>query len=120
MEWVRSDAVIGASKLGDESAVTHVHPIMLCEAMWEKAASTGVPRVGCLVKGRVVGPVYERTTLVGAELEDGTVLPTDAIMFACYPWTATTTTLDRSMFGVKYHSAVLTTDPQTLNQSVFF
>jgi len=53
------------------------------------------------------------SSVVGAQLEDGTVHPGDALLYACGPWTA------NNMYGTKYHSIVVPTT-EKLNQCVFF
>jgi glycine/D-amino acid oxidase-like deaminating enzyme len=50
---------------------------------------------------------------VGAQLEDGSVVEGDAIVYACGPWTA------NNVLGTKYHSLVVPTR-KTLSQCVFF
>jgi Glycine/D-amino acid oxidases (deaminating) len=54
--------------------------------------------------------------LWNVQLEDGTVLPADAILFACGPWT----TVGNCMTGVKYHSVIIPTRPKVLTQSIFY
>jgi len=143
VEWAEGSSgggAIGMAPLGDESTIAQVHPKMLCDAMWDAVAAskanTNVPTT--LMQGRVIEAVYDQTDdddddggkkiLTGAKLEDGTILPADAILFACGPWTNPNNNNDNDgndhdpyqMLGVKYHSAILPTDPLTLNQTVFF
>jgi glycine/D-amino acid oxidase-like deaminating enzyme len=114
VEWAE-DFVLGIRPLGDESTIAQVHPKLLCKNLW-KVASKPKKQGGVgsnLVRGRVVSPVYENDTLVGAKLEDGAILKGDAVLFACGPWDINV------MTGVKYHSVIIPT-PRVLTQSVFF
>jgi glycine/D-amino acid oxidase-like deaminating enzyme len=103
IEWAQGhNAMASARSLGDESTIAQVHPKKLCEAMWEHVQSL-MPD-STLVRGKVVKGVYDENTeakLIGAELEDGTVVEGDALLYACGPWTAD------NMFGTKYHRCVL-------------
>ena len=113
LEWA-ADAM-GVQSLGDERTIAQVHPKKLCDNLW-RAASKCKEEGGVgstLVKGKVAGPVYEDGRLVGARLDDGTILAADALLFACGPWTA------NIMTGVKYHSVLIPTE-RTLSQCVFF
>jgi len=118
VEWAQDEGIgslLGMRSLGDESTIAQVHPKLLCENLW-KAASTPAEEGGVgstLLKGRVVSPVYDDGSLIGAKLEDGTILEADAVLFACGPWDINV------MSGVKYHSVVIPT-PRVLSQSVFF
>lgn len=118
VEWAQDEeggSVLGIRSLGDESTIAQVHPKRLCENLW-KVASTPKDQGGVgskLLKGRVVSPVYDNGTLVGAKLDDGSTIDADAVLFACGPWHINV------MSGVKYHSVVIPT-PQVLSQSVFF
>lgn len=114
VEWAQ-DAVLGMRPLGDESTIAQVHPKLFCENLW-KAASKPTSKGGegsKLVMGRVVSPLYQDDTLIGATLDDGTTVKGDAVLFACGPWHVSV------MTGVKYHSVVIPT-PRVLTQSVFF
>jgi glycine/D-amino acid oxidase-like deaminating enzyme len=103
IEWADGEnAVANARSLGDESTIAQVHPKKLCEAMWDHVQS--LTQDSSLLRGSVVDGVYEEkdgiNRLIGAKLEDGTVVEGDALLFACGPWTAT------NMFGTKYHRYV--------------
>ncbi|KAG7357305.1 iminodiacetate oxidase [Nitzschia inconspicua] len=116
IEWAEGDnAMADARSLGDESTIAQVHPKKLCQRMWEHVQS--LTNESSLVKGSVVEAVYEvkdgKKQLVGAKLDDETVLEGDALLFSCGPWTAD------NMFGTKYHSLVVPTT-KTLSQCVFF
>ena len=114
IEWAEGGNAMGdASLLGDQSTIAQVHPKKLCEAMWEHVQSLSPEST--LVRGKVVSAVYEEegNSAVGAQLEDGTIVHGDALLYACGPWTA------NNMYGTKYHSLVVPTT-KTLNQCVFF
>ncbi|KAL3922129.1 MAG: hypothetical protein SGARI_006522, partial [Bacillariaceae sp.] len=103
-----------ARSLGDESTIAQVHPKKLCEAMWDHVQS--LTPDSKLVQGKVIGAVYDESDkgkLIGAKLNDGTVVECDALLYACGPWTAD------NMFGTKYHSLIVPTT-KTLSQCVFF
>jgi glycine/D-amino acid oxidase-like deaminating enzyme len=107
-----------ASLLGDRSTIAQVHPKMLCEAMWEHVQDLAPESK--LVRGRVVSAVYDGDGdssappyAVGAQLEDGSLVKGDSLLYACGPWTAD------NMYGTKYHSLVVPIT-KTLNQCVFF
>lgn len=119
IEWAQhqtQDSVLGVQPLGGEETIAQVHPKMLCDKLWE-AASKPAQKGGVgskLIKGKVTGASYNSSgELVGAKLEDDSVVKADAILFACGPWAA------NIMKGVKYHSAVVPTE-QVLEQCVFF
>lgn len=116
IEWAQADqgegsAVLGLRSLGTEETIAQVHPKKLCESLWEECSSAGCT----LRKGKVIGAQQDEHTqrLVGAKLEDGSVVEGDALLYACGPWTADI------MMGIKYHSIVLPTE-RILNQCVFF
>lgn len=125
LEWV-DRGVINAKSIGEEDTIAQVHPLKLCEAMWDYAEST----VGSKLKiGRVTKVCFENDseTLKGVELDDGTTIDAKTLIVACGPWTEQS----RSWFpkhlqckipqitGVKCHS-ILIRAPKTLNQAVFF
>ena len=118
VEWI-DDAATQVRPLGDESTIAQVHPKMLCEAMWENVQQHDSFE-SSLRDGKVVEAMYEedghQTKLVGAKLDDGTIIDADIVLFACGPWTK----YGNCMLGVKYHSAIIPTRPRVLNQSVFF
>ena len=116
IEWAEGGNALGSARnMGDESTIAQVHPKKLCDAMWEHVTST--TQESKLVKGRVVSAVYDgdgpNKKLVGAKLDDGTIVEGDELVFACGPWTA------NNMYGTKYHSLVVPTT-KTLSQCVFF
>jgi glycine/D-amino acid oxidase-like deaminating enzyme len=119
IEWAEGGNAMGDARvLGDERTIAQVHPKLLCEALFEQVQS--MTPDSRLVQGRVVSAVYEESTevpgqqiLVGAKLEDGTVIRGDAVLYACGPWTA------NNILGTKYHSLVIRTR-KTLSQCVFF
>lgn len=118
IEWV-DDAATRIRPLGDEHTIAQVHPLMLCKAMWENVQEKdGFESL--LRCGRVVETVYKgkdaEKKLVGAKLDDGTIIDADIVLFACGPWTE----FGKCMLGVKYHSVIIPTRPRVLNQSVFF
>eukprot|EP00588_Corethron_pennatum_P014292 CAMPEP_0194275216 /NCGR_PEP_ID=MMETSP0169-20130528/8116_1 /TAXON_ID=218684 /ORGANISM="Corethron pennatum, Strain L29A3" /LENGTH=242 /DNA_ID=CAMNT_0039018627 /DNA_START=98 /DNA_END=826 /DNA_ORIENTATION=- len=98
---------------------------MLCEAMFEKSGAA-------LVAGEVTGPERDASgKLIGARLNSGDVVPCDALLFCCGPWTDPKVMLGTDaagaeamqMYGVKYHSAVVPTPggPEaSLSQAIFF
>lgn len=121
--------VLGVKSLGDEKTIAQVHPKMLCCAMWEEIMKNNSNVKAQLVKGRVVHAKPRKRMdhddnkndsnyhyLWNVQLEDGTVLPADAILFACGPWT----TVGNCMTGVKYHSVIIPTRPKVLTQSIFY
>lgn len=116
IEWAEGSNTMGdASLLGDRSTIAQVHPKMLCEAMWEHVCELAPESE--LVRGKVVSEVYVDEDIsspaTGAQLEDGSVVKGDALLYSCGPWTA------NNMYGTKYHSLVVPTT-KTLNQCVFF
>mmetsp|Transcript_25567 Transcript_25567/g.60255 ORF Transcript_25567/g.60255 Transcript_25567/m.60255 type:complete len:467 (+) Transcript_25567:267-1667(+) len=113
IEWAEGQNAMGdASVLGDESTIAQVHPKKLCEAMWEKVLE--LTPESTLVSGKVVSTVDGgSTSVVGAKLDDGSVIRGDALLYSCGPWTA------NNMYGTKYHSLVVPTT-KVLNQCVFF
>jgi len=121
IEWAEGENAMGdASLLGDRSTIAQVHPKMLCEAMWERVRE--LAPASTLVRGRVVSSVYGEenasppsslSSAVGVELEDGSTIEGDALLYACGPWTAS------NMYGTKYHSLVVPTT-KILHQCVFF
>lgn len=116
VEWADTTggAVLGMRPLGDESTIAQVHPRMLCERMWQEIKENGGAK---LQKGKVVDTARGKDgRLLGAQLEDQTIVEGDALLLACGPWTAPATSI---MSGIKYHSAVIPTD-QILSQCVFF
>jgi glycine/D-amino acid oxidase-like deaminating enzyme len=84
-----------------------------------------------LVKGKVIETLYTASTsssssinvVCGVQLEDGTTIEADAVLYACGPWnifhSSTTGDLHTSMYGVKYHSLVVPTS-RVYTQCVFF
>jgi glycine/D-amino acid oxidase-like deaminating enzyme len=131
IEWAQSpeedDAesrLTGVRVLGDEETIAQVHPKLLCERLWEETCrAVGKDTNARLVRGRVVAPVHDPNDrkltgvrVVNSGIEGGdseTILPADALVLACGPWTT-----DR-MQGIKYHSVVVPT-PSVLTQCVFF
>jgi glycine/D-amino acid oxidase-like deaminating enzyme len=118
VEWAEGATVMGMQPLGDEQTIAQVHPKMLCETLYSKACELA-PETS-IVKGKVVGAKHagdddddDGKQLVGALLEDGSVVEGDALLFACGPWTADI------MTGTKYHSVILPTTT-SLSQCVFF
>jgi glycine/D-amino acid oxidase-like deaminating enzyme len=114
IEWAEGAAVMGMQLLGDEQTTAQVHPKMLCETLYSKACELA-PETST-VKGKVVSAKHDDNgKLIGALLEDGSVVQGDALLFACGPWTADI------MTGTKYHSVILpTTGSTSLTQCVFF
>lgn len=123
IEWAQppeeeaASGVVGVRSLGSTNTIAQVHPKKLCERLWQEASKPVVEGgVGSeLVSGKVVGAVHDEKSgkLIAAQLDNGTTIATDAILFACGPWTA------NILFGVKYHSAIVATD-RILSQCVFF
>ena len=118
IEWATGEAVQSIRSLGDEDTIAQVHPLKLCQALWEKTCE--LAPASKLVKGKVTGAAHaaDGTTFLGATVQpppDGTeeILPGQALLYACGPWTANV------MTGVKYHSVVMPTET-TLSQCVFF
>jgi glycine/D-amino acid oxidase-like deaminating enzyme len=112
VEWAEGATVMGMQPLGDEQTIAQVHPKMLCETLYSKACELA-PETST-VKGKVVGAKHgDDGKLIGALLEDGSVVKGDALLFACGPWTADI------MTGTKYHSVILPTTT-SLSQCVFF
>lgn len=107
--------VVGARSLGDESTIAQVHPKMLCDAMWE-AVKSNTNVNAKIIKGKVKDAVHgEDGMFQGVNLDDGSILEGDALLFACGPWTE----IGNCMVGVKYHSVIIPTK-NTLTQSVFY
>lgn len=137
VDWVIPDGdanVVASRNLGDETTIAQVHPKMLCEAM-VKASGAKV------VRGEVVEPTRDPSTgkIIGARLKEGSfndesvaVVPSDALLFACGPWTQLSTLMGRdapadnariAMYGVKYHSALVPTPggpSNSLTEAIFF
>eukprot|EP00536_Pseudo-nitzschia_multiseries_P002858 jgi/Psemu1/184467/e_gw1.39.107.1 len=113
IEWAEGQNAMGdASVLGDESTIAQVHPKKLCEAMWKKVQE--LTPESTLVRGTVVSTADGNpSSVVGAQLDDGSVIHGDALLYSCGPWTA------NNMYGTKYHSLVVPTT-KVLNQCVFF
>ena len=112
VEWAEGATVMGMQPLGDEQTIAQVHPKMLCETLFSKACEL-TPETST-VKGKVVGAKHDDNgKLLGALLEDGSIVEGDALLFACGPWTADI------MTGTKYHSVILPTTT-SLSQCVFF
>ena len=117
VEWAEASSTLGMRPLGGEDTIAQVHPKKLCQSLFE-ATKEMIPETE-LVQGKVVSAAYdendkEEKTLVGAKLEDGTTLASDALLYACGPWTP-----GDVMTGIKYHSLVVPTD-KILSQCVFF
>jgi glycine/D-amino acid oxidase-like deaminating enzyme len=108
LEWAARG--LSTRLLGDERNIAQVHPKRLCERLWEATQSLTDSK---LLKGRATRNVVEDGKVVGVQLEDGTIVSADAVLYACGPWTA------NIMKGIKYHSAVVPTD-RVLTQCVFF
>jgi glycine/D-amino acid oxidase-like deaminating enzyme len=114
IEWAQGNSAMGFRSLGGEETIAQVHPKKLCHALWEETQRLLVADDSKLVQGKVVSAEYnDERVLVGAKLDDGTILKGDALLYACGPWMANLIT------GVKYHSVVLPTD-RVLSQCVFF
>mmetsp|Transcript_8763 Transcript_8763/g.18926 ORF Transcript_8763/g.18926 Transcript_8763/m.18926 type:complete len:464 (+) Transcript_8763:101-1492(+) len=113
VEWAEGENAMGdASVLGNQSTIAQVHPKKLCEAMWEQVQV--LTPESALIRGKVVSTVTSSpSSVVGARLEDGSVIRGDALLYSCGPWTA------NNMYGTKYHSLVVPTT-KILNQCVFF
>ena len=114
IEWAEGDGLLGSRSLGDESTIAQVHPKKLCEALWEETQKLAPSSK--LVQGKIQQPVYDNDNkeLIGARLQDSEeVIPGDALLYACGPWTC------NQMTGIKYHSVVVPTQT-TLSQCVFF
>jgi len=109
---------VGYRSLGDEDTIAQVHPKMLCDAMWNKVTNNTSGIQTKILKGKVQGAVYDDDNgkLTGAQLEDGSIVKADALLYACGPWTE----YGNCMVGVKYHSAIIPTRPKVLTQSVFY
>lgn len=122
VEWATGDTVQGVRSLGDESTIAQVHPLKLCQALWEETMKLAPDSM--LVHGKVVGPQYnddDDVPSLGVEVlqssDNGTketkVISGQALLYACGPWTANV------MTGIKYHSVVMPTSTE-LSQCVFF
>jgi glycine/D-amino acid oxidase-like deaminating enzyme len=141
IEWAEGTNVRSNGRpLGDETTIAQVHPKLLCTTLFGEVQSM-TPN-STLLKGRVVSTVYneesssslssssidddgtnnvlDTTTittttkvLVGALLEDGSIVKGDALLYACGPWTAD------NILGTKYHSVIIPTI-KPLSQCVFF
>jgi len=111
IEWADSSesGVLGMRSLGDTDTIAQVHPKLLCERMWESIQDSCT-----LQQAKVVGAKHDKDgKLIGAQLDNGSIVQADALLFACGPWTA------NIMYGIKYHSAVVPTS-KVLSQCVFF
>lgn len=115
VEWATRRRMTENSVMGQEDTVAQVHPKLLCEHLWEVCESKGCT----LVKGKVTGAVanaqgkLEAVALTNEESGTSSQIPTDALLYACGPWTANV------MYGIKVHSIVLPTR-RILKQCVFF
>jgi glycine/D-amino acid oxidase-like deaminating enzyme len=127
LEWVhpKSASVNRVQNMGTESTIAQVHPKLFCERAWQEAVAA-VPACQ-LRQGKVVETIYSTTpndaddddipSVIGVSLEDGTVLDTDAVLYACGPWNPPGQTA--LMQGIKYHSLIVPTR-QSYQQCVFF
>jgi glycine/D-amino acid oxidase-like deaminating enzyme len=113
IEWAEGAAVMGVRSLGDEETIAQVHPKLLCDALF--AETQRLTPDSKLVAGTVVTAEHadDSSSLQGAKLQDGSIVPGDALLYACGPWTSNV------MTGIKYHSVVVPTD-DVLSQCVFF
>ena len=110
-----NELAVGYRSLGDESTIAQVHPKMLCDTMWDKVNSNEKVRTK-IVKGKVESGVHDQDgKLIGAKLDDGSIISADALLYACGPWTK----YGNCMLGVKYHSVIVPT-PHVLTQCVFY
>lgn len=106
---------VGFRSLGDEKNIAQVHPKMLCDALWN-AVDTNSNVESKIVKGKVNTSAHnENGSFKGAEMDDGTLIEGDCLLYACGPWT----NFADSMVGVKYHSVIIPTK-EVLTQSVFY
>lgn len=119
IEWAQPDekdtsasSVLGMRPLGTQETIAQVHPKKLCDRLWEETQKLVD---GCaLCQAKVLGAQHDdQGNLQAAELDNGTTLTADALLYSCGPWTA------NIMYGIKYHSAVVPTD-RVLRQCVFF
>ncbi len=141
IEWASSDVIQNIRTLGTEATIAQVHPKLLCERLWSETQQC-VPSCE-LLRGTVVATLFatnddqnddqnednddsSRTTMNavrGVQLEDGTVVEADAVLYACGPWNVlhrpTTGDLNTVMRGIKYHSLVVPTE-RVYHQCVFF
>ena len=141
IEWAATDTVQNVRTLGTETTIAQVHPKLLCERLWYETKQC-IPSCQ-LVKGNVVETLYSATKsdrpddhtntnessitmnsfVCGVQLDDGTRIDADAVLYACGPWNVfhskTTGDLQTSMYGVKYHSLIVPT-PRIYTQCVFF
>ena len=135
IEWASSDVIQNVRTLGTEATIAQVHPKLLCERLWSETQER-VPSCQ-LLRGSVVATLFatnddqndddsSRTTVKavrGVQLEDGTVVEADAVLYACGPWNVlhrpTTGDLNTVMRGIKYHSLVVPTE-RIYHQCVFF
>ena len=121
VEWV-DKGVIGTVPMGDEETIAQVHPRKFCQALWEATTKKVDSK---LHQGRIVNAVVdENESMKAVELEDGEVLPADALVIACGPWTHEANNwFDKPRIplitGVKCHS-ILVKSPKVLSQAVFF
>jgi glycine/D-amino acid oxidase-like deaminating enzyme len=117
VEWANGSTVMGMRSLGNEETIAQVHPKMLCDSLFE--ATKELASDTQIVQGKVVSAVFDESSssgkkkLIGAKLDDGSVVEADVLLFACGPWTS------NLMTGVKYHSVVVKTT-NVLSQCVFF
>lgn len=100
--------------LGNEETIAQVNPKLLCQRLWNETQRLTNGKA-TLRKGKVLSGLHnnEGGQLLGAQLDDQTVLEADALLFACGPWTAS------MMKGIKYHSVIIPT-VRVLTQCVFF
>ena len=112
VEWAEAPGIVGARPLGDEETIAQVHPRLLCETLFKETKRLAPPSK--ILSGKVVGAAYDendKTKILGARLEDGSLIEGDALLFACGPWS--------TKIGIKYHSVVVPT-ARVFSQCVFF
>ncbi len=132
VEWADLN-VIGSVSMGERDVIAQVHPRKLCKAMWEETSKSDFAE---LRKGRIVRAVTEERSegdsfefsVTGVELENGSIIDTDALVVACGPWTEEA----RSWFpsgreripeitSIKCHSMLVTPKSKKVyDQAVFF
>ena len=86
LEWADIDKTKSIELVGDEESLAQVHPMMLCEAMWE--ATTKMATTCELLQGKAVGVEHNDGKLVSVLLDNNKVIKGDAFLVSAGPWSA--------------------------------
>ena len=105
--------VLGSRPMGSTDTIAQVHPRKLTEALWAEAGRLAGSE---LIVGRASGVATSGTSVVGVELEGGSVQPCDTVVLAMGPWSPRWLGLPQA-YGQKYHSVLM---EGQYDQCVFF